>query len=180
MDKNLSYLVYVPPKSNSHGHSVRDKNINRGLIKTIDTFVENFGAIQFGNSQVTLYYDNKIDNQISIDNSISKLNGLLGKPLGTWENTGFPKLKNSIYWTTSDKNIFELEEFYRLNNSDTLPLENICISSPYAYGTPNTPHGTILCSIQAGKLFVRLSLIFPYSIDNPKLLPFVNKVYKQF
>ena len=74
MDKNLSYLVYVPPKSNSHGHSVRDKNINRGLIKTIDTFVENFGAIQFGNSQVTLYYDNKIDNQISIDNSISKLN----------------------------------------------------------------------------------------------------------
>jgi hypothetical protein len=179
MDNNLAYLSYVPPKSNSHGHYVRSKDHRLGLIKTIDTFKECFGASQFGNTTVTLHHDNKIDNQLSIDNTISKLNSILGKPIGTWENTGFPNIKNTVTWSISDKSILELEEFYRLNSTGLLPLENISIYTPYAYGTKDTPHGTILCCIQLGKLFVSTILIFPYSIDNPELFPFVSKVYKQ-
>lgn len=37
-NKDISILMYVSPKSNSHGHAVRDKNIKRALRKVVDAF----------------------------------------------------------------------------------------------------------------------------------------------
>lgn len=179
MDKNLSYLVYVPPKSNSHGHSVRDKDINRGLKKITETFTENFGVTQFGEVQVTLYHNSKKDNQIQIDNSISKFKELLGVPLRTWGNAEYPDLRNSITWETTDKSIFDIEDYYQRNKSALLPLENFWIYCAYGYGSGDSIHGSVSCSIESGKLFVRLHLIFPFSIDDPRLFSLIDKVNKR-
>jgi len=181
MDKEKSFFVYTPPKSNSHGHAVRDKNISRGLKKVVDAVVENFGAEQSDKMELNIYYDKvNVEEFLFAKNTIVKLNQLLGKPLREWENTGYEYLKNSMTWESAEKNIFDVLSYLETKkNEELLPLNQFWICQFYSYGNNEIANGDIMCSIESGKLFVRLHLIFPFSIDDERTYKLIEKLNKE-
>jgi hypothetical protein len=88
LDKSLSYFVYSPPKSNSHGHGVRDKNLRRATQKLIDSFVSSFKATTDNKLQLTLRYDKNNELQ-KAHKTIEKLNEFLGTSKREWDNAGY-------------------------------------------------------------------------------------------
>ncbi|ESU18454.1 hypothetical protein FCR2A7T_29360 [Flavobacterium cauense R2A-7] len=181
MDRNLSYFVYQPPKSNSHGHGVRDKNILRGLKKVIDVFTENFGEMQSDKLELDLYYDKANEEEfILAKNTISKLEEFLGLSIRQWENTGYEHLKDSMSWENDKKNIFDLLTYLNTYEDEALlPLNQFSISQFYNYGDNKTANGYIMCSIESGKLFIRLHLILPYPIEDERAYELIGKLNKE-
>ena len=76
MDQTKSYFVYSPPKSNSHGHGVRDKNVRRATQRVIESFVDAFNATTDNKLQLTLHYDKKNELE-KARKTIEKLNEFL-------------------------------------------------------------------------------------------------------
>lgn len=178
MDKTLSYLVYSPPKSNSHGHGVRDKNIRRATQRVIDSFVENFNATTDNKVQLTLYYNKKNESE-KTRNTIEKLNEFLGPLKNEWNNAGFEHHENSITWETERTNILELLDYAdTLKGDDFLPLSKYWICCSYHYGTSPEPYGYLMCSVESGGLFVRMHLIFPCPIDDEKCFDLLFKFHR--
>lgn len=176
MDRTKSYFLYVPPKSNSHGHAVRDKNVKRATQKVIDCFVENFNAITNNEVQLTIYFNNDDELQ-KAQKTTEELNKFLGLPKREWNNAGFEHAPNYITWETNDKFILETIDYVnQLSEDRFLPLSNYWINCHYHYGQPKvSPSGTIGCSIESGRLFVRLRIIFPYTIDDNQSYDFITK-----
>ncbi len=162
MDRTLSYFVYRPPKSNSHGHGVRDKNVKRAVQKYVNSFVKNFNAVATKDLQVTLRYDrrNEIEHQ-NAQGIIEKLDNFLGasnKELGT-----------TITWQNEEKDILDILAYLEhINSESLLPLARFTISYRYHYGKSPEPYGYTMCSIESGRLFVRLHLILPFTIDDER------------
>lgn len=178
MDKTLSYFVYSPPKSNSHGHSVRDKNVRRATQNLIDSFVNNFKATTDNKLELTLSYDKKNEIQ-KAQNTIKKLNEFLGVSKREWDNAGYENMENTITWENENTNILDLLDYVdKLKNDSYLPLSKYWISSFYEYGLLSDPYGHIMCSIESGRLFVRLHLIIPYPIDDDKCYELIYKFHK--
>ena len=178
MNKKLSYFVYSPPKSNSHGHGVRDKNIRRATQNVIDSFVSSFKATTDNKLQLTLSYDKTNEIQ-SAKNTIKKLNDFLGVSKREWDNAGYENMDNTITWENENTNILDLLEFVdKLKDDSYLPLSKYWISSFYHYGKNPEPNGHIMCSIESGRLFVRLHLIVPYPIDDDKCYELIYKFHK--
>ena len=174
MDRSLSYFVYRPPKSNSHGHGVRDNNVRRATQKVIDSFVDAFNATPNKELQLTLYYDiNELHNAQRVRR---KLNEFLGLAKREWDNLGYEHMRNSITWESSEKNIFDLLDYIdKLKDESFLPLSNYWMHCFYHYGNNNEANGYIMCSIESGRLFVRLNLIIPNSIDSGKPYELLSK-----
>jgi hypothetical protein len=178
MDKTLSYFVYRPPKSNSHGHGVRDKNVRGATQKLIDSFVCNFKATTDNKLQLTLHYDKNHELQ-KAHKTIEKLNEFLGVSKREWDNAGYENMENTITWENENTNILDLLDYvHKLENENYLPLSKYWISSFFHYGKSPEPYGHIMCSIEAGRLFVRLHLIIPYPIDNDKCYEMIYKFHK--
>lgn len=178
MDKSLSYLVYSPPKSNSHGHGVRDKNVRRATKRVIDSFVDSFNATTDNKLKLTLHYDKNSEMGIA-QRTIEKLTEFLGASKREWDNAGFESMDNTITWECKNTNILDLLEFEeRLDGVGFLPLSKYWISSSYHYGKSPDPYGYIMCSVESGRLFVRLHLIIPYIIDNDKCYELIYKFHK--
>ena len=178
MDETLSYLVYCPPKSNSHGQAVRDKNLTRATQRLIDSFVTNFKAITDNKIQLTLYYD-KNKETLKAYKTIEKLIELLGVSTRQWDNTGYENMDNTITWENDNVNILDLLDFVDKLHDDTyLPLSKYWISCFYHYGDNSKPKGFIMCSIESARLFVRLRFIIPYSIDDNKCYDLLSSFQK--
>lgn len=178
MDKTLSYFVYRPPKSNSHGHGVRDKNVRRATQNLIDSFVTSFKATTDNRLQLTLSYDKNNELQ-KAHKTIEKLNEFLGISKREWDNAGFENMDNTITWENENTNILEFLYYVeKLKDDSYLPISRYWISSFYQYGKSPEPNGHIMCSIEAGRLFVRLHLIIPYPIDNDKCYELIYKFHK--
>ena len=177
MDRTQSYFAYSPPKSNSHGHGVRDKNVRRATQKVIDSFVSSFKATTDNKLQLTLHYD-KINELQKAHKTIEKLNEFLGLPKREWDNAGFEIMDNTITWENDNMNILDLLDYVdKLKDDSYLPLSKYWISSFYHYGDNTKAHGQIMCSIESGRLFVRLHLIIPYSIDTDKCYELLSKFH---
>ncbi|ABG59733.1 hypothetical protein [Cytophaga hutchinsonii] len=178
MDKTLSYFVYSPPKSNSHGHGVRDKNVRRATQRLIDSFVSSFKATTDNRLQLTLSHDKNNELQ-KARNTIEKLNNFLGTAKREWDNAGFEKMENTMTWENENANILDLLDYIdKLKDDSFLPLSKYWISCFYHYGKSPEPYGHIMCSIESGRLFVRLHLIIPYPIDNDKCYELIYKFHK--
>ena len=178
MNREKSYFVYCPPKSNSHGHTVRDKNIKVGLTKVVNAIVENLNAKQNGKMNLDIYFEKgNAEELISAKNTTEKLNQFLGLPLREFDNTGFESHKNSVTWESNSKNIFDLLDYLeKSKNQNLLSLNNFSISQFYYYGTRESANGNIMFSIESGKLFVRLNLILPYSTDDKRIYILIEKL----
>jgi hypothetical protein len=178
MDKTQSYFVYSPPKSNSHGHGVRDKNVKRATQRVIDSFVDSFNATAGNELQLTLRYDKNTELQ-KAHKTIEKLNEFLGSSKREWDNAGHEYMNNTITWENDTANILDLLDYIdKLKDDSYLPLSNYWISCFYQYGLSPEPNGSIMCSIESGRLFVRLHLILPYSIDNDKCYELLSKFHR--
>ncbi len=178
MDKTLSYFVYSPPKSNSLGHGVRDKNVRQATQKLIDSFVSNFKATTDNKLQLTLHYDKNNEFQ-KANKTIEKLNEFLGLSIREWDNVGFENMDNTITWENENTNILDLLDYIdKLKDESYLPLSKYWISCFYHYGKSPEPNGQIMCSIESGKLFVRLHLIVPYPINDEKCYELIYKFQK--
>lgn len=178
MDKTKSYLVYSPPKSNSHGHGVRDKNVRRATQRLIDSFVGTFNATTDNKLQLTLHYDKKSELE-KANNTIDKLNKFLGLPKREWDNAGYEQMDNTITWESENANILDLLNYVdKIKDDNYLPLSKYWISSFYEYGINTAPYGYIMCSIESGRLFVRLHLIFPFPIDTDECYELLFKFHK--
>jgi hypothetical protein len=178
MDKTLSYFVYSPPKSNSHGHGVRDKNVRRATQKLIDSFVNSFNATTDNKLQLTLRFDKNNELEKAYK-TIEKLNEFLGTPKREWDNAGFESMDNTITWENDKTNILDLLDYIeKLKDDSYLPLSKYWISCFYHYGKNPEPYGQIMCSVESGRLFVRLHLIIPYPINNEKCYELIYKFHK--
>lgn len=178
MDQTQSYFVYRPPKSNSHGHSVRDKNVRRATEKVIDSFVRSFNATTDNKLQLTLHYDKKNELQKAFK-TIEKLNEFLGPAKRTWDNAGFEHIDSTITWESEKINILDLLDYVdKIKDDSYLPLSKYWISCFYHYGNNTEANGQIMCSIESGGLFVRLHLIIPYPIDDEKSYKLLSEFSK--
>jgi hypothetical protein len=54
--------------------------------------------------------------------------------------------------------------------------DHFWLHAAYAYGLPDTPHGTVSCFIIPPKLLISLHLIIPYTIDDPRLYELIKKL----
>ncbi len=181
MDKNLSYFSYRPPKSNSMGHSIRDRNLRRVTSKLAEVFIKYFDAKPDEEMQVNIYYDKKDDIAVKkAQNTISKLNSFLGGPLREWDNPGYEHSENSVTWETKEKDIFSLLDFIESYKSDdVLDISKYWISTFYHYGTIGKPHGHMMFSIKSGRLFVRTRLILPFTIDDQRVYEFICSLVRE-
>lgn len=169
MDKTLSYFVYSPPKSNSHGHGIRDKNVKRAVQRYVNSFVNSFNAIAIRELLVTLRYDRR--NEIEHQNAqviIEKLDDFLG--------TSNKDLGSTITWQNKEKDILDILEYLeQIKSENLLPLSRFTISYSYNYGQSPDPYGYTMCSIESGRLFVRLHLILPFTIDDERTYELLSK-----
>lgn len=180
MDTNASFFVYALPKSNSHGHYVKDKNLIRGLTKAISAFEKGFAGYQSGNVQVEIFY--KKDNEqelVLAHQTLSKFNNFLGLPIHKWENTGDEYLKSSVRWESSSKNILDILEYLTLHKKEVLPLFHFTIIQFYHYGTKITENAQVTYVIDYGKLFINLYMILPYSASAEKVYELIANLYKE-
>lgn len=180
MNTNASFFVYTRPKSNSHGHYVKDKNLTRGLTKAINAFEKGFAGYQSGNVQVEIFY--KKDNEqefVLAQQTLSKFNNFLGLPIHKWENTGDEYLKSSVRWESSSKNIFDILEYLALHKKEVLPLFHFTIIQFYHYGTKITENAQVTYIIDYGKLFINLYMILPYSASDEKVYKLIANLYKE-
>jgi hypothetical protein len=168
MDKTQSYFVYAPPKSNSHGHAVRDKNIIRATKNVIESFVSNFNATTDNKLLLTLQYDKKSELPQALK-TIERLNEFLGPSKNESDNLGFDFIANSITWESYSVNVFDLLNYVnQIKDESFLPLSKYFISVFYSYETNTETEGFVMRSIESGRLFVRLHLIIPYPIEDEK------------
>ncbi len=178
MEKLLSYIVYRPPKSISHGHGVRTKNVRKATQKVISAFLECFDAKTDNKVQLLLSYDKKRELE-KAHKTINKLNEYLGLSIREWDNIGYENMENTITWESHNSNIVDILEFVdKINNADYLPFSKYSISSFYHYGNKNEANGYIMCSIEYGRLFVRLGFIIPYPINSEKSFELIYKFNK--
>jgi hypothetical protein len=175
MDQKLSYLAYSPPKSNSHGHGVRHKNVKLATQKVIDSFVGLFNATNNDTLSLTLYYDKKTELD-KANKTIEKLTEYLGPTIREWDNEGFEYMQNTVNWESKTISIIELLDYIENIKDDSyLPLSKYWISTFYLYGNAET-HSHIMLSIEAGRLFIRLHLIIPYEINDKKCYELLTKL----
>jgi hypothetical protein len=178
MDHTKSYFVYSPPKSNSHGHGVRDKNVIRATQKVIDCFVSSFNATTDNKLQLTLHYDKNSELQ-KASKTIEKLNEFLGPSQREWNNIGYEHMENTITWEVLKISIIDLLKYTeKIKDDSFLPLTKYRISSSYHYRNNNEASGFIMCFIELGRLFVGLHLVIPHSIDDKKCFEFLNEFQK--
>jgi hypothetical protein len=158
---------------------VRDKSVRRATQKVIDSFVNTFKATTDNKIQLTLHYDKKNELE-KAHNTIEKLIEFLGPSKLEWDNsTGFQNMDNTITWESDNTKILDLLDYVdKLRDESYLPLTKYLISCFYHYGINTEAHGQIMCSIESGRLFVRLHLIFPHSINNDKCYEFLSKFQK--
>ncbi len=170
--------MYCPPKSNSHGHAVRDKNVKRATQKLIDSFVNNFNATTDNKIQLTLDYDKNNELQ-KANKTIEKLNNFLGFAKRECNNVGFEQMENTITWENENTNILDLLDYVEnLMDDSYLPLSKYWISCFYHYGNSPEPYGWVMCSIESGRLFARLHIIVPYPIDDNKSYELIYNFHK--
>ena len=174
MDNTQSYLVYSPPKSTSHGHSVRGKNIRHLTQKVIDSFVLFFNAKIFNKLKVTLDYEkNELENAYR---TIEKLNEFLGAPISETDKTGYGNVKMSTSWENEGKNILELLDFIdKINDERFLPFSKYWISGFYQCRENEGDNGDMMCTIDSGGLFIRFYLVMPYTIDDERTYDFLSE-----
>ena len=110
MDKSQSYFVYNPPKSNSHGHGVRDKNVKRATQKVIDALVSSFNATTDNKLQLTLSYNKKSEFQKG-QKTIKRINEFLGSPKKEWDSAEEEDMDNTITWENDNADILEFLEY---------------------------------------------------------------------
>jgi hypothetical protein len=175
MHPDSSYFVYCPPKSNSHGHSVKDKNLKRATQKVIDSFMSSFNAVPDNKLQLTLHYD-KINELQKAQKTIELLSNFLGPNNRESDNYCGLNIENTISWENIKTPILDIINFIESNKDETLlPISNYDISSFFHYGEIPEKSGFIMLSIGSGKLFVRLSLTIPFPIDNEKSYEVLSK-----
>jgi hypothetical protein len=167
MDSTKSYLVYMPPKSNSHGHGVRAKNIIAATQMVIDAFKDSFNAKYDKNLQLTVNYNSKKE-QEEADRTISRIVEFMGLPTRTSDAVVPMENDKSLTWEAVDLEMPAVLDYVNQINDDRfLPLSNYWISSFYSYGKSPEPSGSMMCSIESGRLFVRLlNVILPYTIES--------------
>lgn len=179
MNTNASFFVYTRPKSNLHGHYVKDKNLSRGLTKVINAFEKGFEGYQSGNIQVEIFYNKEYEKELELaQQTVSKLNTFLGLPIHKWENSGDEYFKSSIRWESASKNILDILEFINIHQNKVLPVLHFTIIQFYHYGTTITENAQITYIIDYGKLFVSLYMILPYSADEEKVFRLIAYLYK--
>lgn len=184
-NKDISILMYVPPKSNSHGHAVRDKNIKRALRKVVDAFISNLKVTVENEMQITIYFDKKDKKELLLaNNTIFYLTEYLGKYKTEWINPGYEYFKDSISWEVKGKDCFDLLDYLdQINQSEILPIENFWISNHYSDRDEAKLNTliltTLMCSIESGRLFVRFRIMFPYIIDDERLFQLLEKFNKE-
>lgn len=61
--------MYVPPKSSSHGHAIRDKNIKRALRRVVDAFISNLRVIAGDELRITIYFDKDNKEELFLANN---------------------------------------------------------------------------------------------------------------
>lgn len=185
INKDISILVYAPPKSNSHGHAVRDKNIKRALRKVVDAFISNLKVVRNDELRVDIYFDKNDEKELLLaNNTISYLTQYLGKYTREWVNPGYEYLKDSKTWEIKGKDCFDLLDYLeQINDSDILPIKNFWISNSYSYRDEAELNTliltTLMCSIESGRLFVRFRIMFPYTIDDERLYQLLEKFNKE-
>jgi len=177
MDKTQSYIVYRPPKSNSFGHAIRDRNISRATKMVIDGFKECFDNTSEDTLKLTLYY-NKKEELEKAHKTIDKLNEFMGLPIREWENIGFDLMENNITWQNKEKSILDVIAYVEeLKEECFLPLSKYWISSHLSFKINLEFNGSIMLSIESGRLFVRLKLVFPKSIDDDETYNLIYKLH---
>jgi hypothetical protein len=176
MNKLESYLVYQPPKSNSHGHWVRDKNIGRGLQRTIHAFVNNLNMHQDGDLDIRLPKDDNSESDISWKNTRELFIKHFGEP-SYGQQPLFDGIKDALMWKASISLFDLLEMFEPAKLKDLIPLDYLWLHAAYAYGHADSPHGTVSCFIIPHKLLISLRIILPYTIEDPRLYELIRKLH---
>lgn len=178
MDERLSYFAYSPPKSNSHGHASRDKNLQRATQKVIDSAVSLFNATCDEKLSLTLRYDKKTELE-KAHKTINKLTAFLGPQHSEWDNADFEFIENSVSWKSKTQSILDLIAYANTIQDDNyLPLSKYWISTFYHYGKQDEPHGHMMICIEMGRLFTRLSLIIPHTVDDEKSYELIARLQK--
>lgn len=175
MNQFESYLVYQPPKSNSHGHWVRDKNIDRGLRRTVDAFVTNLDLHQIGDLDIRLPKDSSSASNASWQNTRDLFIKHFGEP-NYAQQPFFDGLKDTLMWKAPISLFDLLEMFEPAKLKDLIPLDYLWLHAAYGYGHTDSPRGTVGCFIIPRKLLVSLRIILPYTIDDPRLYELIKKL----
>lgn len=166
MDKNLSYFIYALPKSSPEGHRVKDKNTCQGLKKAFNAFAANFSGVQSGSVRLELFYiQEEKDEVLLAKSSIPKINDFLGKPARKWKNTNSVFIRHHVVWENDSKNIQDIVEYLEAQTENFLALTHFITTQFYHYGTKINENAQILYTVESGKLFVKVNLILPFSID---------------
>jgi hypothetical protein len=181
VDLTKTYLTYSPPKSNSFGNTIRDKNILRGLKSILNVFSKHFDLKEFLELSVNINRDNNGENWYSRIKTLEFLKELLGEPkFGPIE--GYSDIDKPILWMVNDKNIFDVLEHYSTKNDsdDIIPIKQLMIYHSYHYNIKGLPKGgSIGCYVFEGKLFVTSHLIFPFEIEDERLYQMVKELYSE-
>jgi hypothetical protein len=176
MNRSESYLVYVPPKSNSHGHWVRDKNMVRGLKRTVDAFVKNLNMSQFGSLDLRLEENISPESHTLWENTRELLINRLGEP-DTLLQTGVNGVNNLLRWQVIDKSVFDVLEIYEeAKDKGIFRFDRLWLHSAYHYGHADVPHGLVNCFVISCKLLVSLHLILPYMIQDERLYTLISNL----
>jgi hypothetical protein len=185
MEKSLSYLAYVPPKSNSHGHAVRDKDILRAINRLSTAVNNSFGIESWRKPNMTVsYYKQNVEQLAKATKTLERLIPIFGKPSRTHDNKDFPDYPCSCTWQTLNITMIDVtKQVLELLDNDTLPIKNFWFSSSIKYKFENgpkdfTPFTSIMCSVEQGRLFVRIPITFPIPTDDAGLFELVSQFNK--
>jgi hypothetical protein len=175
MNKLESYLVYQPPKSNSHGHWVRDKNIARGLKRAIDAFVSNLTLCQIGDLDIRLPKDSDSESNTSWQNTRDLFINHFGEP-SYGQQPFFDGLKDTLMWKAPISLFDLLEMFEPATHKDPIPLDYLWLHAGYGFGQTDSPRGSLSCIIIPRKLLISFRLILPYTIEDPRSYELIKKL----
>jgi hypothetical protein len=138
MNQFDSYLVYQPPKSNSHGHWVRDKNIGRGLQRTAHALVNNLDMHQVGDLDIRLPMDSNRENDVPWQNTRDLFIKHFGEPSHS-RQPFFDGIKDMLMWKAA-MDLFDFLKMYeQAKVEEMIPLNHLWLHAAYTNGDANIP-----------------------------------------
>jgi hypothetical protein len=170
-----SYLVYQPPKSNSHGHWIRDKNIGRGLQRTVQAFVTNLNMHQIGDLDIRLPKDSNSESNTFWQNTRDLFIKHFGEP-SHGQQPFFDGLKDTLMWKSS-MSIFDFLEMYEpAKVKELISLDYFWLHAAYGYGHSDIPCGTVGCFVIPHRLLISLRITLPHTIHDERLYELIKKL----
>lgn len=181
MDKNSFHIVYTPPKTSFYRHAVRNTNILDSLEEATTAFEKNFSPPQSGHTRVEIFYKDEFKKESQFaQNTIKIVSEFLGAPLREWKNVTPEFTKFFAVWETEIKTIFDVLNFLELNkNENILPFSNFSVFQFYYYGLSSTENAQITYTIEEGRFFIQLELIFPHSTTEERVYILIGNLYRE-